>query len=178
MITISRLGKKFRLSRSTLLYYDRLGLVRPSYRTGAGYRLYSAEDEARLRRVCRYRAAGVALEEIRRLLDDAEPAARVADALKRRLVALDDEIAARRRQQHVVRQLLVRQGGRSVSTHRTMTKRAWIELLRAGGMSEREMRQWHVAFEAQSPLAHQDFLESLGIKPAEVRRIRAASRQV
>ena len=44
MLPISQVGRKYGLSRSTLLYYDRLRLVRPSYRTAAGYRLYAAAD--------------------------------------------------------------------------------------------------------------------------------------
>ena len=86
MLPISQIGRKFGLSRSALLYYDRRRLVRPSYRTAAGYRLYSAEDEARLARICHYREAGLSLAEIGRLLDDAEERrSAVGAALHRRL---------------------------------------------------------------------------------------------
>ena len=39
--SISKLARACGLSRSTLLYYDRLGLLPPSGRTGSGYRCYS-----------------------------------------------------------------------------------------------------------------------------------------
>ena len=44
------------------------------------------------------------------------------------------------------------------------------------GMSEDDMRRWHVEFERLSPRAHQDFLESLGLEDGEVTRIREWSR--
>lgn len=176
MLSISQIGRRCGLSRSTLLYYDRLNLLRPSYRTGPGYRLYSAADEARLRRICRYRKAGLPLREIKSLLENSGRGEIVTGALRRRLTALNDEIAALRRQQHVVRRLLGRRGQAVDHLARTMTKAQWVALLRSGGMNEAEMRRWHMAFEAQSPLAHHDFLESLGISPAEIRRIRRWSR--
>ena len=174
MQTISEIGKHFGLSRSTLLYYDRLKLVRPSYRTAAGYRLYSAEDRNRLAEICRYRQAGLALAEIKRLLEDEKPSrSRVSQALHRRLTALNHEIAALRRQQQVVLGLLPQKGQDRLA--RAMTKEKWVALLRSQGMTDAEMRQWHAAFERQSPLAHQDFLESLGLPEAEIDSIRAYS---
>lgn len=177
MQPISALGKKFGLSRSTLLYYDRLKLVRPSYRTAAGYRLYSADDEARLRRICRYRQTGLSLASIKQLLDDELPSRdRVAKALHQRLTELNHEIASLRRQQEVILRLLPKKGREQ--PNRTMTKDKWIKLLRSVGLNDADMMQWHAAFEKQSPLAHQDFLESLGIPAGEIHRIRAHSAQV
>lgn len=175
MTTIRQLAAEFGLTRSTLLYYDRIGLLRPDYRTSSGYRLYNAADRARLAAICRYRAAGLSLEKIARVLDEsARPKSAVNAALHERLTALNREIAALRRQQQVVVDLL----GPARGTRRTriMNKERWVALLRAAGMDDSEMRQWHVAFERQSPEAHRDFLESLGIPTAEIRRIRRASR--
>lgn len=176
MLSISQTGRKFGLSRSTLLYYDRLKLVRPTYRTAAGYRLYSVADEARLKQVCRYRKTGLSLSEIRRLLDDEDHAAPAVDAaLHTRLTELNHEIAALRRQQQVVLKLLSRRGRHAGRLARAMTKAKWVALLRSAGLDDREMGQWHAAFERQSPLAHQDFLESLGLTEAEIGRIRRRS---
>lgn len=174
MQPISAIGKKFGLSRSTLLYYDRLKLVRPTYRTAAGYRLYSSEDENRLSRICRYRQAGLPLAKIKQLLDDDRPSRnRVASALHQRLTELNHEIAALRRQQQIVLKLLPRKGHDRLA--RAMTKEKWVALLRATGLTDSEMMRWHAAFERQSPLAHQDFLESLGLPEPEIRHIRARS---
>ncbi|MCM2275174.1 MAG: MerR family transcriptional regulator [Candidatus Didemnitutus sp.] len=70
MTTIRQLAAEFGLTRSTLLYYDRIGLLRPDYRTSSGYRLYNAADRARLAAICRYRMAGLPLARIATLLDD------------------------------------------------------------------------------------------------------------
>ncbi|HOD47552.1 MAG: HTH-type transcriptional activator mta [Verrucomicrobia bacterium ADurb.Bin122] len=175
MIPISQIAQKYGLSRSTLLYYDRLGLVRPSYRTAAGYRLYQADDEARLKEVCRYRAAGLALETIRELLDTGEsPRSAVRTALNQRLTELNAEIAGLRRQQQVVIGLLRKRGADRLA--RVMNKDKWVALLRSCGLSEKEMMDWHSVFERQSPEAHQDFLESLGLPAAEIAGIRKFAR--
>ena len=52
----------------TLHHYDRAGLLRPSGRTGAGYRLYGAREFARLQQILTLKFIGLPLEEIRGLL--------------------------------------------------------------------------------------------------------------
>jgi len=54
----------------TLHHYDELGLLVPSGRTDAGYRLYGDNDVLRLQQILLYRQLGLPLERIRRLLDD------------------------------------------------------------------------------------------------------------
>jgi DNA-binding transcriptional MerR regulator len=58
------------LTVRTLHHYDEIGLVRPSARTAAGYRAYSASDVERLREVLAYRRLGFGLREIADLVDD------------------------------------------------------------------------------------------------------------
>jgi DNA-binding transcriptional MerR regulator len=53
----------------TLHHYDRAGLLKPSRRTGAGYRLYGARDLARLQQILTLKFVGLPLEEIKGLLD-------------------------------------------------------------------------------------------------------------
>ncbi|ULE34870.1 MerR family transcriptional regulator [Mycobacterium sp. IDR2000157661] len=60
------------VSVRTLHHYDHIGLVVPSVRTPAGYRGYTDADIERLHLVLVYRSVGLALEEIRTLLDDAQ----------------------------------------------------------------------------------------------------------
>lgn len=177
MFTIRQLAAGCGLSRSTLLYYDRLGLLRPDYRTSSGQRLYNAADRARLEKICLYRSAGLSLARIARVLDeDRRPRAAVTAALNQRLGDLNREIAALRRQQQVIAGLLgTGRAGRKPT--RIMDKARWVALLRAAGMDDAEMGRWHEAFERQSPEAHRDFLESLGLPGREIRRIRRASRE-
>ncbi|MFC9295103.1 MerR family transcriptional regulator [Streptomyces sp. NPDC057011] len=58
------------VSVRTLHHYDEIGLVRPSARTGAGYRAYSAADVERLREVLAYRRLGFGLREVADLVGD------------------------------------------------------------------------------------------------------------
>jgi DNA-binding transcriptional MerR regulator len=57
----------------TLHHYDRIGLLSPSARSSAGYRLYAPADLDRLHQVLVYRELGFSLEDVAALLDDADP---------------------------------------------------------------------------------------------------------
>lgn len=171
MYRVTELGRIFGLSRSTLLYYDRIGLLSPSIRTGANYRLYSEQDRARLEAICTYRQRGLAIEDIRALL--AQPDA-TTTILQRRLLSLDGEIRALQAKQRLLADMLqVKARGWRLSS---VDKLAWVAILRSAGMSEAAMDAWHRAFELHSPQAHHDFLLSLGIDEEEVLRIREHSR--
>ena len=69
MYTIGQLSRCSGLSRSTLLYYDRKGLLNPTARTEANYRLYNDKDLTRLELILNYRETGISLEQIKQLLD-------------------------------------------------------------------------------------------------------------
>src|SRR5918912_4063971 len=78
----------------TLHHYDEIGLLRPSERSDAGYRLYSDADLRRLYRVVAFRRLGFALDQIGALLEGdraADPQALVRAQLER----LDAEAAMR-----------------------------------------------------------------------------------
>ena len=177
MHTVGRLGKRFGLSRSALLYYDEIGLLSPSARSGANYRLYSDADVARLERIMIYRDAGLPLEAIAELLPtDGVSAAAV---LERHLLAVNEEITRLRQQQRVISRLLgdTRLTGGEGTMGKAMSKAQWVALLASTGLDAAGMDRWHREFEKMSPEAHQDFLESLGIAPQEIEQIRAYSRR-
>ncbi|MHB8248923.1 MAG: heavy metal-responsive transcriptional regulator [Acidithiobacillus sp.] len=67
-ITIGRLARESGLAPETLRYYERLGLIQPSQRTRANYRLYGRDAEGRLRFIRRAQGLGFSLAEIRDLL--------------------------------------------------------------------------------------------------------------
>jgi DNA-binding transcriptional MerR regulator len=77
------------VSVRTLHYYDELGLLVPSDRTAAGYRVYTDDDLLRLQQIVIQRELGLPLEEIRRFLDDPSYDRRAA------LVAQRAELVAR-----------------------------------------------------------------------------------
>lgn len=166
--SISQLAARFGLSRSTLLYYDRIGLLKPSGRTGADYRYYTDKDRKRMERIQSFRQAGLSLADIRLTLESGrKPAART---LEKRMRQIGSEIAALKSQQLLLAAMLKQttSGARPPMVDKAM----WVELLRAAGMDETAMIRWHREFERRAPDAHQEFLVSLGIAPAEIERIR------
>jgi DNA-binding transcriptional MerR regulator len=171
MYTVGRLARRFGLSRSTLTYYDRIGLLRPSARSAAGYRLYNEQDVSRFEKVLLFRGVGLSLEAIGQLLAS-EPGS-IGKALENRLVQINADISALRRQQDLILRLL--QGGDAGRRARVMDKQGWVALLRATGLDEDDMERWHAEFERVAPEAHQDFLESLGIEAGEIAAIRRRS---
>lgn len=62
--SIGELARASGVTVRALRYYDEVGLVRASGRTGAGHRRYTAEDLRRLYRVRALRGLGLSLEEI------------------------------------------------------------------------------------------------------------------
>jgi len=67
MYSISKIAQEFDLSRSALLYYDSIGLLKPSSRSQSGYRQYSKEDKNKLQQICAYRQMGLSIKEIQKV---------------------------------------------------------------------------------------------------------------
>jgi len=169
MFTVGRLAKKHGLSRSTLLYYDRIGLLRPSGHAKGEYRQYSGDDDLRLAKICEYRKAGLALKDIGRILDD-QAGTGLSEVLEGRLAELNAEMTVLKGQQALVAGLL----GRTdlLAGHEAVDKATWVSLLRAAGFSEDDMNNWHVQFERRAPDKHETFLRQLSIPENEITAIR------
>jgi len=167
MLTISALARRFGLSRSALLHYDRIGLLEPSGRSTKDHRRYSEADASRLEAICTYRRAGIPLEVIRTLLKDS---GQLTTVMKRRLEELDREMATLRGQQRLVLGLLRDPG--LLEGLQAMDKATWVALLRASGFTDADMDRWHETFERTAPDRHQRFLAFLGIPPEEISGIR------
>jgi MerR family transcriptional regulator, thiopeptide resistance regulator len=173
MWTVSMLARRCGLSRSTILYYESMGLLKPARRTAANYRGYSDCDVARLQQICVYRNAGLKLEDILAILDG--PQTEAAAVLRRRLLELDAEIECKRRHQRAI--LLLLKSETSLERNGAMTKAKWTSIMRSAGFSEADMQRWHIEFEHSAPEDHQRFLEYLQIGPEEIESIRAWSRR-
>ena len=157
--SISKLGKAFGLSRSTLLYYDRMGLMPSSGRTGSGYRYYTDRDYRRLERICYFREAGLTLKEIRSVLSSGgKPGAKLLEKRMRETAA---SILGLRNQQRLLAGMLSRIA--SGKPPPAVDKQLWVEMLRAAGMDQNAMNRWHTGFERRAPEGHDEFLISLGI---------------
>jgi len=172
MHTIGQVAKIYSLSRSTLIYYDSIGLLCPSGRSDSNYRLYSDSDLKKMDKIALFRSAGLSLESISLLLDKEEDELKLA--LEHRLFSINSEIQKLRDQQKVILTILQNE---SASRHsRVITKEVWVSLLQAAGLDQAGMQNWHIEFERMSPEAHQDFLESIGIEKDEINAIRKWSK--
>ena len=173
MYRISELASKYNLSRSTLLYYDRTGLLTPSARNEAGYRLYSESDAKRLEAICAYRRTGLSLDDIRSILDSV--AAREREVLEQRLHQLGGEIQALQNQQKVLAGILKIKATKTAPFSAT-DKELWVSMFRSAGMDDAAMTRWHQKFEQLAPQDHHAFLLAIGISEKEALQIRKLSR--
>ncbi|WP_237741743.1 HEAT repeat domain-containing protein [Tsukamurella sp. 1534] len=99
------MARRSGVSARMLRHYDALGLVRPSGRSGSGYREYSEPDLRRIFHVESLRSLGLSLKEIGRALDDPEfaPSTLVADLIERTEERIRLETELLRRLGHVAR---------------------------------------------------------------------------
>jgi DNA-binding transcriptional MerR regulator len=88
--TVSRVARMASVTVRTLHHYDEIGLLTPSGRSTAGYRLYADTDLRRLHQILLFRELGFSLEAIGRLLDD--PAYDRATALRAQRDLLTDRM--------------------------------------------------------------------------------------
>jgi DNA-binding transcriptional MerR regulator len=172
-MTVTLLARACGLSRSTVLYYESIGLLKPARRGAANYRVYGETELERLRRICVYRGAGLTLDGIRSILDDAGNDA--AEVLKRRLAELSREIEKLRDHQRAIARLL--QDTDQLRRLNMVTKDKWVEVMRSAGFSDDDMHRWHAQFEKSAPGEHQEFLEFLHIPADEIQSIRDWSRK-
>lgn len=174
MYTIGKLADEFGLSRSTLLYYDSLGLLKSQKRTKAGYRIYGETEYEKLIKICTYREMGLPLKEIRKLLKKTESES--AEILQAQLLRLSDQIRELKKQQFAIIELLKQ--NKEFDSHPVVNKEQWVKILRSSGLTDEGMHRWHIEFERLSPQGHHDFLASLGISDNEIIRIRMWAKQI
>ncbi|MBY4676507.1 MerR family transcriptional regulator [Marinobacterium arenosum] len=170
-LTISQLARRFGISRSTLLYYEREGLLSPARTAANGYRHYGPEQCSRLEQILSFRALEVPVAEIGQLLQaDEGDQARI---LHQQFDRLGQEIQRLQRQQRTILRFLQQHQDQEENM---VSKERWTEIMRAAGLTDEDMRNWHRQFEKLEPEAHDEFLHSLGIEDDEVARIRQWSR--
>lgn len=171
-MTVSTLAKRCGLSRSTVLHYESLGLLRRAPRTAGNYRAYDESDLRRLQQIAVHRNVGLGLAAIRSVLD--RPRGDAAAVLEHRLMEIDRDIETLRGHQRAILRLLEK--SRTLGRTKMMTKDRWVAIMRSAGFSDADMHRWHAEFEKAAPADHQEFLQFLHIEPAEIVKIREASR--
>lgn len=92
---VGDLARATGLTVRTLHYYDEIGLLTPSHRSGGGHRLYAPSDVQRLYRIGLLRRIGLPLDVIGRALDD--PAWDLQAAMNSHIDQLDQQLAVSHR---------------------------------------------------------------------------------
>jgi DNA-binding transcriptional MerR regulator len=91
LLKVGELAARTGLTVRTLHHYDAIGLLKPSARSEAGYRLYNQADVARLHAVQALRHLGLSLAEVGDMLNRGGEG--LSDTMARQVRALDHEIA-------------------------------------------------------------------------------------
>jgi DNA-binding transcriptional MerR regulator len=138
MLKVGELAALANLTVRTLHHYDDIGLLRPSARSDAGYRLYSRDDVARLHQIQALRAFGMGLADVGLALDS--PAGAPLAVVERQLAALEQrmqETARMRDQLLLLRTQLTSGAAPDLST--------WLTTLENMKMYERYFTQDELA---------------------------------
>lgn len=134
MYRISELAQTVGLSRSTLLYYEKLRLI-SAKRQSNGYRSYSDKDVQQVKLLQQLQAGGLTLKECRACLE----AQIDRELLLRRLSVLDEEISQKQKARELLSSML---GMNSMKEwHQSMEKEApavHLEWLIKQGFSEKQ----------------------------------------
>jgi len=96
-MTIGELARWANVNPRTLRYYERIGVLTPTARTDAGYRLYTERDAARLAFIRRAQTLGLSLTEIADIIAVREagiaPCRHVRAIAETKAAAIDARIA-------------------------------------------------------------------------------------
>jgi MerR family Zn(II)-responsive transcriptional regulator of zntA len=93
-LRIGELAERCGVSRDTLRFYEREGLLSPPRRTSSGYRAYTEDDTSRVVFIREAQSLGLTLDDIRELirletLHAPEECERVAQLLRERIDTID-----------------------------------------------------------------------------------------
>src|SRR4051794_7685243 len=137
-LTVTRLARSCNLSRSTVLYYESIGLLTRPRRSEGNYRVYGPKDLDRLRQIRVYREIGLTLADIRSLLG--EPGNDASGVLRRRLVQIGASIERLREHQRAIARLL---NTNELRKDRMITKEKWTSIMSSAGFTDEDMQRWH-----------------------------------
>ena len=170
-LSIGKVAKMFELSRTTLLYYDSIGLLSPSDRSLSGYRIYSDTDIQKLKQIVLYKDVGVPLNKIDNLISASEND--FVSVLMLRLSDLNKQISLIKKQQDIIVRIL--SNVNLCKEFKSIDKSSWEEILNSIGMTEEQAMKWHADFEQNSPEQHQHLLTILGIQADEIKKNQCSS---
>ncbi|WP_181902215.1 MerR family transcriptional regulator [Thalassotalea euphylliae] len=162
MYRISELANLVGLSRTALLYYEKLGLIK-GQRQANGYRLYSALDLEQVKFIQRLQLGGLSLKECKACL------AHQIDKkmLKQRLAKLDEEIL----QKQQAREMLAAMAGLNAEIKSSDTDSSNCN-------AEFNEQSWHQKAIHDTPEAHFNWLLTQGFNEKEALRLKWLSKNM
>jgi MerR family transcriptional regulator, thiopeptide resistance regulator len=172
MLTVSKLAERFNLSRTTILYYEKEGLLAPASRADNGYRWYGDKELIQLESIVNYRSFGLSIKEIKKLLTKPKESLQ-KKIMRQQFNYLEIAIKKLRQQQLAIVNFLE---APDLLKNQDMSKDKWTSIMTASGMSDEDMVNWHNEFEKLQPEGHQAFLQSLNIDADEIEEIRSWSK--
>lgn len=178
-LTVGATARLVGVSVRTLHHWDEVGLVTPSARSRAGYRLYDADDVARIHRVLVYRETGMPLAQVARVID--EPGAGAAEHLARQRELLEERIAHLQRMVRAVDTMM-----ESTMSRKNLTPAEQAEVWGTGWdaeyQEEAEHRwggtdEWAESERRKSAMTEEDFARAREETAALEARLAAARRE-
>lgn len=157
MYSVSEITKKIGVARSTLLYYERIKLLKPSRDPDNGYRIYSKEDLNRLVLLKQLQKTGLTLLECAQFLEGTPD----MELVEERLALLDRELLEMRMAKNLLKSIYFRFTGKNPPE-----------------VEETDHRKWHSDFEKRAADAHFNWLQEIGFSAKESLYIRWVSRDM
>jgi len=98
---ISDVAKHFDISRPTLLYYDQIDLLKPSFRNEKDYRFYAQQDISKLEIILALKESGLSIKEIKKYMEGEREASSI-DILVAQQEKIDQKIMALEKQRAIM----------------------------------------------------------------------------
>lgn len=158
MLSVSATAKIVGVARSTLLYYERKGVITPGRNSNNGYREYSRSDINKLLQLRQLQQAGFTLiESVEVVQGDLDPS-----VIRERYLDLNNKIESMILAREIVKSLLSRTTGEKFPD----------------GMNGDLEGIWHAAFEDKGADAHSEWLKQIGLSEKEALYTRWVTRSI
>ncbi len=141
----------------TLHHYDRIGLLKPTGRSGGGYRLYGSGDLARLQQIVALKFLGFPLKQIKELLERRPVAVHVALKMQRWVIGERvNELQRALRAIEAAEHQMESDGGVSAESLKTIIEvmemandNTWVEKYYDKAAIDEHKKQWNPAMQAE-----------------------------
>lgn len=147
MLSVSKVAKILGVARSTLIYYERKGIVKPKRNQNNGYREYSTDDLNKLKQLKYLQSAGFSLIETVNIVDGELEQNLIRDRLFELNQKIEEMITAR----EVIKFLLTHAKGKPQDF----------------SIDEHVEKEWHATFAEKGSDAYFLWLKQLGLDEKE-----------